>query len=80
MPTLNELGIGARVAGPLLVLEIVPRTRGSHPATGLTLGDASARLPTAPFWRDARQRVGGLRPLLTSHSLLRNAERPPSRG
>jgi 3'-5' exoribonuclease len=62
MPTLSELGTGARVAGPLLVLEIAPRTLGSHPATVLTLGDASARLPSAPFWSDARQRVAGLRP------------------
>ena len=57
---LSALEPGARVQDRLLVLEIERRALGSREATVLTLGNASGRLPSAPFWEEAQQRVAGL--------------------
>lgn len=57
---LATLETGARVQDRLLVLEIERRTFGSREATVLTLGNASGRLPSAPLWEEAQQRVAGL--------------------
>jgi len=60
--SLSSLEPGARLKGHLLVLDIERRTLGGRDATVLTLGDASGRLPSAPFWGDAQHRVAGLAP------------------
>lgn len=57
---LATLEPGARIQACLLVLEIERRALGSREATVLTLGNAFGRLPSAPFWEDAQQRVAGL--------------------
>jgi 3'-5' exoribonuclease len=57
---LATLEAGARIRTPLLVLDIERRALGSREATVLTLGNASGRLPSAPFWEEAQQRVAGL--------------------
>ena len=57
---LATLEPGARIQDCLLVLEIERRALGSREATVLTLGNAFGRLPSAPFWEDAQQRVAGL--------------------
>ena len=58
--SLASLEPGARLKGHLLVLDIERRTLGGRDATVLTFGDASGRLPSAPFWGETQHRVGGL--------------------
>jgi len=59
-PCLATLAPGARLRTHLLVLEIERRALGSREATVLTLGNASGRLSSAPFWEEAQHRVAGL--------------------
>ena len=58
--SLSALEPGARLKGRLLVLDIERRTLGGREATVLTLGNASGRLPSAPFWGETQRRVAGL--------------------
>lgn len=58
-PDLPTLPLGARLQDPLLVVDVEHRT-GDHPHTVLTLGNASGRLPTAPFWPADAAKVAGI--------------------
>ena len=57
---LTTLEPGARIRSQLLVLEVERRVLGGRDATLLTLGNATGRLPSAPFWERSQQRVAGL--------------------
>lgn len=61
-PCLATLAPGARIRTRLLVIEIDRRELGAREAIVLTLGNASGRLPSAPFWEEAQTRVAGLVP------------------
>jgi 3'-5' exoribonuclease len=59
---LPSLDIGHRVDAPLLVLDLEVRsTANGDPYTMLTLGNASGRIGTEPFWRERQDDVAGLR-------------------
>jgi len=62
IPCLATLAPGARVRGHLLVVEVERRRMGSRDATLLTLANGSGRLPSAPLWGEAGNRVTGLTP------------------
>lgn len=58
-PTLSDLPAGTRVTGPFLVAEV--EARGTdRPFTVLTLGNATGRIQTAPFWASDHQRIAGI--------------------
>jgi 3'-5' exoribonuclease len=57
--TLRDLPVGARVQGPLIVLDVEPRG-GDTPHTILTLADAQGRLQSAPFWASDSHRIEGI--------------------
>jgi len=59
-PDLPGLPVGARLQDPLLVVDVEHRG-GEHPHTILTLGNASGRLATAPFWPAEAAKVAGIR-------------------
>lgn len=52
---------GQRVQDPLLVLAVDHRG-GDTPHTVLTLGNASGRLPSAPFWLEEQHKLAGVAP------------------
>jgi 3'-5' exoribonuclease len=59
---LPSLDVGHRVDAPLLVLEVdIRSTASGDPYTMLTLGNASGRIGTEPFWRERQEDVAGLR-------------------
>ncbi len=58
-PVLPELPVGARLQDPFLVLEVDARG-GDTPHTILTLGNATGRIQTAPFWASDAPRIAGI--------------------
>ena len=58
---LPGLSAGQRIQDPLLILE-VERRGGDTPHTILTFGNASGRLPSAPFWQEDQPKIAGLAP------------------
>lgn len=58
-PVLPELPLGARIQDPLMVQEIESRG-GDTPHTILTLGNASGRIQTAPFWPSDSHKIAGI--------------------
>lgn len=58
-PSLPELPLGARVQDPFLVMEVDARG-GDTPHTILTLGNATGRIQTAPFWASDAHRIAGI--------------------
>lgn len=58
-PILPELPVGARVQDPFIVVDIEARG-GDTPHTILTLGNASGRIQTAPFWPSDNHKVAGV--------------------
>jgi 3'-5' exoribonuclease len=58
---LPSLAPGQRVQDPLLVLE-VERRGGDTPHTVLSLGNASGRVSSAPFWPEDQPKIAGLAP------------------
>ena len=59
-PDLKRAPVGERLQDPLLVLDVEQKTFGDKDCTVLTLGNASGRMPTAPFWGAEQQAVAGL--------------------
>lgn len=57
---LTRLSVGERLQDPLLVLEVEQKTFGDKDCTVLTLGNASGRIPTAPFWGSEQGQVAGI--------------------
>ena len=56
------LPMGGRVEAPLLVLELIERTRADgDPFTQLVLGNSTGRITTEPFWLERRGEIAGLR-------------------
>jgi 3'-5' exoribonuclease len=58
-PPLPSLPIGARVQDPLLVLDVELRG-GDNPHTVLTLGNATGRMSSAPFWASDTPKIAGI--------------------
>jgi 3'-5' exoribonuclease len=58
-PVLPELPAGARVQDPFLIMDVEARG-GDNPHTILTLGNASGRIQTAPFWASDAPRIAGI--------------------
>jgi 3'-5' exoribonuclease len=58
-PVLPELPLGARVQDPFIVLEVEARG-GDSPHTIITLGNASGRMQSAPFWPSESHKVAGI--------------------
>jgi 3'-5' exoribonuclease len=58
-PDLPRLAPGDRVQDPFLVLDVETRG-GDHPHTVLTLGNATGRIQTAPFWAEDLPLVAGI--------------------
>ena len=58
---LKRLAVGERVQHPFLVLDVQNRSYGADKdCTILTLGNASGRIESAPFWGADQQRVAGI--------------------
>lgn len=58
---LKRAPLGARLQDPLLVLEVQQKSYGADKeCTVLTLGNASGRIESAPFWGADQQQVAGL--------------------
>lgn len=63
MTDLKRLGPGARTSDVLLVVAVDHRSYGDgKQCVVLTLGNASGRIPSAPFWSEHRTAVQGLAP------------------
>lgn len=63
MATLTDLkraALGDRLQDPLLVLEVEQKSFGDKDCTVLTLGNASGRIPSAPFWGADQVQVAGI--------------------
>ena len=61
VPDLKRVTAGARLQDPLLVLEVQQKTFGADKeCTVLTLGNASGRIDSAPFWGPEQQVVSGI--------------------
>lgn len=58
-PALPELPLGSRIQDPLLVIDVEARG-GDTPHTILTLGNATGRIQTAPFWASDSHRIAGI--------------------
>jgi 3'-5' exoribonuclease len=58
-PVLPELPVGARVQDPFIVLDLEARG-GDTPHTIITLGNATGRMQTAPFWPSDSHKVAGV--------------------
>ncbi len=58
-PILPELQVGARVQHPLIVLDLEARG-GDTPHTILIFGNASGKLPSAPFWASDGRKIAGV--------------------
>ncbi len=60
-PDLKRVSLGARLQDPMLVLEVQQKTFGADKeCTVLTLGNASGRIESAPFWGAEQQAVAGI--------------------
>lgn len=60
-PDLRRAALGERLQDPLLVLEIQQKSFGADKeCTVLTLGNASGRIESAPFWGADQQQVAGI--------------------
>jgi 3'-5' exoribonuclease len=60
IPSLN---VGDRVEDPFVILEVNTRTlKDGDPFTVLTIGNATGRIATEPFWPERQGEVAGLRP------------------
>ncbi len=57
---LKRAALGERLQDPLLVLDIEQKTFGDKDCTVLTLGNATGRLVTAPFWGADQANVAGI--------------------
>lgn len=58
---LKQLSVGERVQHPFLVLDVQARSYGADKdCTVLSLGNASGRIESAPFWGADQQRVAGI--------------------
>ena len=55
-----KLAVGTRVQDPMLVLEVNERSYGDGSFVVLTLGNASGRIDSAPFWESDRHLVEGV--------------------
>jgi hypothetical protein len=63
VPDLKRLDRGARLHGCLLVVEMDHRSYGNgKDCVVLTLGNASGRIASAPFWSERRAAIAGLAP------------------
>jgi 3'-5' exoribonuclease len=60
LPDLKRAPLGERLQDPLLVLEVEQKTFGDKDCTVLTLGNATGRLATAPFWGAEQITVAGI--------------------
>src|SRR5215216_1825010 len=60
LPDLKRAPLGERLQDPLLVLEVEQKTFGDKDCTVLTLGNATGRLVTAPFWGADQLAVAGI--------------------
>ncbi len=60
LPDLKRAPVGERLQDPLLVLDVEQKTYGDKECTVLTLGNASGRLATAPFWGADQLVVAGI--------------------
>jgi tRNA(Ile2) C34 agmatinyltransferase TiaS len=61
VPDLKRLHPGAAVHGSLLVVEVDHRSYGEgKDCVVLTLGNATGRIASAPFWSERRAAVAGL--------------------
>ncbi len=58
-PVLPDLPVGARVQDPFIVLDVEARG-GDSPHTIITLGNATGRMQTAPFWPSDSHKVAGI--------------------
>ena len=58
-PVLPDLPLGARVQDPFLIMDVEARG-GDNPHTILTLGNATGRIQTAPFWASDAPRIAGV--------------------
>lgn len=58
-PVLPDLPVGARVQDPFLVMDVEARG-GDNPHTIITLGNATGRIQTAPFWSSDAPRIAGI--------------------
>jgi 3'-5' exoribonuclease len=58
-PVLPDLPVGARVQDPFLVMDVEARG-GDNPHTVFTLGNATGRIQTAPFWASDAGRIAGI--------------------
>lgn len=59
-PDLPALPLGARVQDPFVVLDVAIRQTDDSPFTVLTLGNASGRIDSAPFWLQDQPKVAGI--------------------
>lgn len=61
MPDLKRLDPGSHLHGSMLVVEVDHRSYGDgKDCVVLTLGNATGRIVSAPFWRERRSAVAGL--------------------
>jgi len=58
-PVLPDLPVGARVQDPFLIMEVEARG-GDNPHPVFTLGNATGRIQTAPFWSSDATRIAGI--------------------
>lgn len=58
---LPALAVGDRVQDTLLVLEVEQKGTAGSPYTLLTLGNASGRIPSSPFWEQEQAQIAGIR-------------------
>ena len=59
-PHLPSLQQGTRLQDPLLVRGVETHQSDNGPFTGLTLGNGTGTIPTAPFWLADKQNVAGI--------------------
>jgi 3'-5' exoribonuclease len=57
---LRRAALGERVQDPLLVLDVEQKTFGDKECTVLVLGNATGRIPSAPFWGTDQSQVAGI--------------------
>ena len=57
---LPHLSVGEQLEGKLLVCEVEQRGTGTQPFVVLTLGNASGRIQSAPFWSEALPQLAGV--------------------
>jgi 3'-5' exoribonuclease len=59
-PNLKRLPLGERLQDPLLLLDVEQKTYGDKDCTILTLGNATGRIESAPFWGTDQRQLDGL--------------------